>query len=321
MNLSRKRYLTIAIRIVAIALVVWFVGGMVVSSFHDLRSSEISVRWGWVVASGIAYLVALLPMAWFWHRTLLSTGTNVTWSETLAAYYLGHLGKYVPGKFMVVALRTGALRGDGRKTSHIAAAVFVETLTMMAVGAVMACALLALTDRIAELSPWLLPIMATLAVVAAAPTLPPVMHRLLMWRSSQKPSIDTTNNIQKAFDIGWSLIGLGWLASVLTWAGLAASLWMVIKALGASPPTDVITLQTLLLAVTLPVVAGFLSLVPGGIGVRDSLMLVMLGPLLPQPLALLTAILARLVWVISECLAYGIIEGLRRYSFVHRSKP
>lgn len=312
MRPTSKNTLAIAIRLAAIGLVVWFVGGTLLSSFRELRASELSIGWGWLIASGAVYLVALLPMAWFWRQTLRATGTDASWRETLAAYYLGHLGKYVPGKVMVVVLRTNALRGEGRQTRHIAATVFVETLTMMAVGAAMACLLIANRGPILSASPWLLPMGALLAVVAVVPTLPPVMRRILQLMAKPNSSQETANQSTGPFNVGWSLIAAGWLAGFVTWLGLAGSVWVAVRSVEASLTIDFVTAEQFLLAATLPVVAGFLSLLPGGVGVRDGLMLMVLAGLLAQPIALAAVILVRLVWVISEGLAYVIIEGLRR---------
>ena len=57
-----------------------------------------------------AVRVGLVPMAWFWHRTLAALGQPAPWRATLRAYFLGHLGKYVPGKAMAVILRVAAVR-------------------------------------------------------------------------------------------------------------------------------------------------------------------------------------------------------------------
>ncbi len=67
--------------------------------------------------------------------------------NTLRAYYIGHLGKYVPGKAMVVILRTVMVRGHRVDAAVAAVSVFFETLTMMAVGAFMAAGILAVRLR------------------------------------------------------------------------------------------------------------------------------------------------------------------------------
>src|SRR3974377_914554 len=97
---------------------------------------------GWALPAGF-FSRALLPEGLFWHWVLKALGQDVGLFETLRAYYIGHLGKYVPGKAMVIVLRTGLLYG--RVDTGIAvASVFLEKLPMMAVGACIAVPVLAI---------------------------------------------------------------------------------------------------------------------------------------------------------------------------------
>ena len=285
------------------ALVVWFVGDAARDAWKKLASEEFSIDWGLVVLSGALYLVALAPMAWFWRRTLAQLGQPSQWRLVLPAYFLGHLGKYVPGKALVVVLRTASLRREGGQTAAIAASVFIETLTMMAVGGVIASLLLITTGGDQAERPWLAPLSVVLAICAALPTLPPVMRRLLAWIASSEP--DPTTH-----DVTWRLIAKGWLAATLTWLGLAGSLWLAMRAIDSQLSPNAPTALRCLLATSLPVVAGFLSLLPGGVVVRDGLMFALLKPL--SPLALAATLLVRLIWVVSEVVACGMMEARRR---------
>ena len=54
--------------------------------------------------AGIAYAVGWLPSVWFWRSLMGSLGGRVTFADAARAYYCGHLGKYVPGKAMVLVI-------------------------------------------------------------------------------------------------------------------------------------------------------------------------------------------------------------------------
>ena len=58
--------------------------------------------------------------------------------ESLRAYIIGHLGKYVPGKALVVILRTGLIRSHRVNTSLAAVSVFYETFSLMTAGMIVA---------------------------------------------------------------------------------------------------------------------------------------------------------------------------------------
>ena len=56
----------------------------------------------------------------------------------MRAYLIGHLGKYVPGKAMVVVLRVGLVVPYGARAATAAFATLYETLVMMASGGLIA---------------------------------------------------------------------------------------------------------------------------------------------------------------------------------------
>ena len=111
-------------------------GRVVPSPHHRQRLGAIGPgRWQfdswWLAASGGLYLLGTLCCGVFWHRTLRALGQPVSLPQALRAYYIGQLGKYVPGKAMVVILRAGLVRGQGSIPALAAVSVFLETLTMM----------------------------------------------------------------------------------------------------------------------------------------------------------------------------------------------
>ena len=60
-----------------------------------------------------------------------------------------------------------------------------------------------------------------------------------------------------------------------------------------------------LACVSLATVAGFVSLLPGGIGVRELVLIPLLGPTIGPANAIIAAIVIRLVWLASELLGAG----------------
>ena len=155
-------------------------------------------------------------------------GQDVGFWKSLRAFYLGHLGKYVPGKAMVVILRAGMIRGPGVDASLAVVSVFFETLTMMAVGALMAAGIVAVWFRGQPLLFW-----ASLGMMAVAglPTLPPVFRRLvrLVGLGRLKPA-----QLEKLDGLGYGTVILGWVLNVIGWTILGLSYWAVLRALGAA---------------------------------------------------------------------------------------
>src|SRR4051794_17811849 len=72
-NSSRRSAVWI-LRIAAIVIVCVGVGGTIRGAFAELSKHEWELRPGWLAVSATVFLLGLLPMAWFWHRTLAVLG-------------------------------------------------------------------------------------------------------------------------------------------------------------------------------------------------------------------------------------------------------
>lgn len=293
--------LKLAIRVTVLSLVGWGIWRTVRQAGDELPTY--GVAWGdisltWIAAAGLLYFLGLLPCWFFWHRTLQAMQQSPRWRESLRAFWIGHLGKYVPGKAMVVVLRTGLIHSNRVNRTVAATSVFVETLTMMAVGAfVSSMILLLISDK-----PWLTLLAAVLMACSGIPTFPPVFRRVVRALQVKRanPRIETA--IQ---GVGYPIMMTGWIMIAAGWLLLGLSLWATLGSLGSRPPLSDVPLLTA--TVGLAMVAGFLSLIPGGLGVRDWILVELLAPGYGRPLALGSAILLRVIWLLAEIVASGIL--------------
>ncbi|NLF06873.1 MAG: flippase-like domain-containing protein [Pirellulaceae bacterium] len=297
----RKRWATAAIKFAVAAAVVWFIRGAIVEAWTELGKHELRLDYSWLVLAGALYLIGMIPCALFWHRTLLALGQRVGFGSTLRAYFIGHLGKYVPGKAMVVIIRAGMIRGPGVDSSLAVASVFYETLTMMAVGALLGAAIVACCFHGHPLLLW-----AALAimVVAGLPTLPPVFKRLARLAGMGRINPETPG---KLANLGYGTVLLGWLLNAVGWAILGLSFWAVLRGMGLAENNFPHLPHLHVAAVALATVAGFISMLPGGAVVREAVLTELMIPHLGGGAALIAAVLLRLVWLAAElCIAGGL---------------
>lgn len=298
-------WLKLVARAIILALVVWGVWRTVENARGEFAKAGFDwreLRTSWLLLAMAFYIVGLLPSCLFWWRVLHAMGQRPTFLETGRAFYIGHLGKYVPGKALVVVIRAALIRSNRVDTTVAAASVFVETLTMMAVGAVVAAVILGTLFR--EHS-WFLWLAFLLAIGAGVPTYPPLFRlalRILQVHRAN-PKID------EAIDgLDARVMGLGWLTISIGWCCLGLSMWATMNSMpaklfppdGSLPGLDQSPLLTA--AVALAMVAGFLSLLPGGIGVRELVVIPLLSPVFGQVPAILAAVLLRLAWLGAELL-------------------
>jgi len=323
-----KKIVMLFVKLAILLVVLWCIRSTVVDAYNYLtepgRASLFeNFQWQWIAASGAFYLVGLAQAGLFWRFVLLQMGQPVGWVETFRAYFIGHLGKYVPGKAMVLVLRAGLLRGGKKHVGLIAAAVFFETLTMMAVGAFLASFVIALvlisgSVKLHNTNETFFILMAVgLTVASGLPTIPAFFKFAARKAGIGKRDPEAREKLD-AVSAGTLLIG--WGAMFVCWIFLALSLWAVFQSLGIPCPLEQ-GFHLLLAAVALAMVAGFLSLIPGGLFVREAVLLALLVPYLSNiypdkteaaSVALVAAVLLRLVWLGAELLVSAVLAPIRR---------
>ncbi len=291
--------------LVLVTIGIWRTVGRAIDDLQDRGFELAQIRPGYLLAAGFCYLVGLLPSWWFWHRTLQAMGQRPGCRETLRAFFVGHLGKYVPGKALVIVLRTDLVRSHRVSTSVAATSVFVETLTMMGVGAFLAAALLAALFREHV---WLIGLAIGLMVAIGVPTLPPIFRMIVRLVGVRRiePDIDAA-----LAGLDYRLMSFGWITMAAGWWMLGVSLWLVLQAVGASIAFTPYELSLVTACAALAVVAGFLSLLPGGIGIRELVVMTLLAEPFGAGAAAISAILLRLVWLLGELILAGALYAWR----------
>src|SRR5262249_11422210 len=135
-----KRTTIAGVKAAVAVVVLWAVGRHVLRTWNDLADHRLTLRFApaWRVASGLLVLVGVSAYGVFYESILRASATPVRLVPALRAYLVSHLGKYVPGKAMVVVMRAGMVVPFGARASTAAIATFYETLVMMAAGGLVA---------------------------------------------------------------------------------------------------------------------------------------------------------------------------------------
>jgi glycosyltransferase 2 family protein len=330
-RMARPRWKRLSIRALKslIAIVVlWAVGRHVFRTWSDLRASGVSVHFRpeWLVGSGLLYLAGLLACGRFYERILRASPTPVKLIPALRSYLISHVAKYVPGKAMVVVVRTGMVVPFGARASTAAIATFYETLVMMAAGGLIAALgfLLAGSSHPIEvrLPGWGLHRLQVYQLCALAGggfaagflflVLPRVFGRLARLVTFPVPGVgpDALPSLSGA------LLAQGLLWSSAAWILLGLSMAAVVRAVdqsGAFSPLGLRVMSALIAGVALATVAGFVvAVLPGGLGVREGVLMWGLAPALGQDESVVAALVLRLVWVAAELLAAACLLPLFR---------
>lgn len=254
------------VKIGIIVLVLGYVLWKLYNSWDDVAAYSDKMHFGWLGLASLFYMLAYVPCAFFWKIVLNRLGQRPGWVELFRAYYIGHLGKYTPGKAMVVLMRTGMIRGERVRTSIAAASVFFETLTMMAVGAFVAGVIILFKFQGHKDQHLLIAAALATMVISGLPIFPPFFRFFAKKIGVGKgdPEID-----EKLSGIDFKTLLSGFVLMSVAWVGFGLSLWATVKGISIAPGGLAEQLPILTAAVALSVVLGFISMIPGGFGVRD----------------------------------------------------
>jgi uncharacterized membrane protein YbhN (UPF0104 family) len=260
-----------------------------------------------MLASAGLFVLGMSPAWLVWRQSLREMGEPAPIYPTLRAYYVSQVGKYVPGKALVVVIRAALIRPFGVGIVPAVIASFVETLGLMAAGAAWAGALILLIAP----GNWPLALLAIgLMLGTGVPTLPPIFRRIVAFLLRKRPEEEVAPYLD---GIDYRLMATSWLAFTVSWFALGASMGALLLAFPGSPSTlaEVARLMPLLVATTaLALVAGFLSLLPGGALVRELIVIALLGSAIGEFKAVCVAIAMRIVWLATEFLVAGVLYAV-----------
>jgi uncharacterized membrane protein YbhN (UPF0104 family) len=290
-------------------LAILFVGGFLALAVHhaldQLRLSPDvltwqKIRWEPLCAGWVLSIAALFPAGIAWWRTLKDFQLDVPFDHGAYAYFLGHLGKYVPGKAMAVLLRVGYLHRIGIPVRPTILSVFIETLTSLASGSILGAILL----QTMHVPPWLKGC-ALACVPLAAAVLIPAPFRWLIALVSRSRLGAMPEHVAEAIDEKLMMRCTAW--STLGWLLHGTAAWLLLMAIYPGPElATVMAWAACVASMSLAALAGFVSMIPGGAGVRELVAMWGVGTLVPMPVALASAVVTRLAVIAAELTVVGV---------------
>jgi uncharacterized membrane protein YbhN (UPF0104 family) len=195
------------------------------------------------------------------------------------------IGKYVPGKiwYMVGRVYVGTKENiDGKR---LAVSMVLETCLLLISSSII---FLLSTIISGNYSTLYVSICIALTVLAIIVLYPPILSRItnFILKLFKKREIQIDISYPQILRISVYFFGL-WIAQIIGFYLLISSIY----------PISIANIFTLSAAYTLAWIVGFVVvIVPGGLGVREGMMSLLLSPILPIPLAIAISFIAR-VWI------------------------
>jgi len=279
-----------------------FVARAIASEWELVRSSLADARPGWLVAGLVLAAAAMVAIALPWGRALNLVGVATQRVATVAWYFVGEIGKYVPGGLWPVVGRASSARRGGVPRAAAYASV------ALSLGALYLAAML----LVAALAPWVVGDgdEDALWVLLLLPVgLGLLHHRPLGWLmalAERRLGRGLTLRIPR-----WSGTVRLVVAYVPSWLLVGTATWCTARAF-----TPDVGWEAVAPAAILSWIVGFVTVpVPGGVGVREAAFVAVVGTL-PDGVGAATAVAARLSFMLVDAAgaALGALVWRRRRS-------
>jgi len=280
---------------------VGFVVQRMASQWAEVRDAVAGASPGWLVAAVVLAGAAMTWIAACWQRAMRLLGAAPSGRRTIAWYYAGEIGKYVPGGVWPVLGRGELARRGGVPRRRAYPSVGLSLAALYLAGLVVAAALVPLDLAEQSESPGALALLALLPVGLAAlhPRLLGLARRLLVRLTGRGADV--------AVPPWRDSVGLV-AAYVPAWLLIWAATWCTARALVPDPP-----LLRIGIAATLSWVAGFAAVpVPAGAGVREAVFVASCG--LPAGVGATVAVGSRLAFLLVDVAGAALTAPWHRRS-------
>lgn len=257
----------------------------------------------------------LQPIAW---RVLIRGYGDPPppYAQITRVYATSWLGRYIPGKVAWIGAKIFFGRAFGVRASTLAATSIAEAVLHLTTALTLAFLLIGVWGDALVLSSdlWLLALIAMLAM--AVVLAPPVFNRLTAAARSLAKS-------SPAPDIGGvsltTLLTSGALY-LLIHAMSGPSIYFVVESM--YPAIAATLIPELTAAVLIAGTLGTLALIaPAGLGVREGILIILLGLLMPRPVAVAAVLVLRLWSIAMDLLYLGVAVVLDRSGGDARPEP
>ena len=252
-----------------------------------------------VLAAWVPVLGGIYASFRSWRAALADLGGSLPRAGAMRVFYLGQLGKYVPGTIWpaVTQMRLGRDYRVPPRASGAAFAVFM--LVLVGTGLLVGLPVVPLLGRDAvDEYRWLVLVLPLFALALA----PPVLNRAIAvaLRAIGRPPLPAPLSLAGVLRVaGWAL---------LSWLCYGAHAYLLARSLGVEGG-GLLWLQCTGAFAVAFASGPLLLVVPAGAGVREAALLLLLGSTVTVPVAAVIAVCSRLLFIVGD-LAWSAVAVL-----------
>ncbi len=298
----KSRILIRILQILLIAVLFYFIGSRIISNWSEISGYEWHINYALLALSLLVMLLALGVMSSVLEKIIAFFGKHISYPKAFKIAYLSQLGRYIPGKIWQVPAMVYLAGKEGVGKGEAVTVFALAQLFATSPAILVAVPMLLFTGAIVSESIDLRTIGYILALVVVASIgillKPEWLSRLMNFALKKIGKAGVEFRIKKKsgglillmYYIGWNLYGLAFYLFLISVSGF--------------PTGHVLQASGIFCAAYL---IGYWSIfAPGGIGVREAVLVILLTPYLGPGMSAAVAAAARLWSIIGELIASAI---------------
>jgi len=298
-----------------VAVIFFFLGRMLWENWIQVKEASFAFEPFRFIGSTLLFSLCYFIQIGAWYLITVKLGIALSFSETLKTWFSSQLGKYLPGKVWLLLSRFYFYESKGKSKKAISVALYFETVTMVTAAALLFWASLFLfrgadAYRLGrESRGWEL-LFIPVFILLHPRILEKLFNRVLRWLGKDPVVLSLSYR-----DVLWILF-----VCLVSWMAGGIGFYLFVDSVFPVPAGSVLYLMG---ALACSSVLGLIALfAPGGLGVREGVLVYLLTFTLPGSVAVVLSILTRLWMTLIEIGLIGVIylidrfqNGMRRKGF------
>ena len=304
--MKTKKLLIKSAQMVIILLIFYFLIKSLVSDWNQVKEFDWRFDYTLLAISFVVQLVALFWLVKIWERMLRHTGSSVSYFKLFKVWFFTNLGKYLPGKVWQFLGMIYMLEKEGvPKENSFSTGVLAQAFSVIS-GLLISIIFLGanLYSQFFSKNPSLMVVGVVLSLaVLALLCYPKVLERII------NLGLGILKKEKISLDIGGKDVIIYLLSYSLSWLLFGLAFLIFVKAMTQA---DFKMYPMLTGAFAFSLNIGFLAIfTPGGIGVREGVLVFLLSSFFPLPVSTLISLLSRLWITVGELLCFLIAVLLK----------
>src|SRR5204863_1896251 len=284
-----RRWLWWSIQIVVAAVVAVMVWRAIARNWDEFRSLHVALalKPGWIALSTFVVFVAYAMQVESWRRVLAGWAQRLSYGRAARIWLVVNLGRYIPGKVWSVAGLVVLAQRAGVETWAAGA----SALAMQALGIGTAAALVAAAT----------PGAASPLRLAAAALVSIATIGFLAWDRAARTVARLVGSVAQFRPLPLAAVAESAGLSLLSWVTYGVAFWLLARGLGLPGALPVARAAGVF---ALGYILGLLALfAPGGVGVREVVLIGLLTPALGGGGAVALSVASRILLTVTEVVA------------------